>query len=420
MDQMFLAFVTSIEGAGTIRTISFIHYLMDKAGLQDSLIWSMTGAGISQCQREHRTVSSDCEWEYTFRMVAIRFLTNLYVHQYATFTPSCVEIANQRWKAWVTMLTILGMAADQEIPPHYAFGAVVLSSAYNHGYLTKIYNKTVEILMNLAFSLARAVVERSGHVILEAAVAKQVAEATSKSLAAIDEPVGLVGEASEEVDADEVDNLTPAGVGVPVAKQDAVAFKSVAFDEEVSFIGEDDDGHLNELSRSRSSRLNPAPEGQTPVAHYHVPATPFVAPVLTPRGIPDLGGLGFLQTPTLRPLVRGKSITITTTIECPSDFELGSLRRDTSTCSMPACNMPATPKICELRRSASTTCSRPLRPTPRWVRSKAAEYTPYSTFSTATPGAPVVSPLDLGTPVAEHRRELFELIEGQKAFIAAA
>merc|ERR1719461_1468640 len=238
MDQMFLAFVTSIEGAGTIRTISFIHYLMDKAGLQDSLIWSMTGAGISQCQREHRTVSSDCEWEYTFRMVAIRFLTNLYVHQYATFTQSCVEIANQRWKAWVTMLTILGMAADQEIPPHYAFGAVVLSSTYNHGYLTKMYNKTVEILMNLAFSVAR-----------------QVAEATSKSLAAIAEPVGLVGEASEEVDADEVDNLTPAGVGVPVAKQDAVAFKSVAFDEEVSFIGEEDE-HLNELSRSRSSRLN--------------------------------------------------------------------------------------------------------------------------------------------------------------------
>merc|ERR1719445_183312 len=271
---------------------------MDKAGMQDSIFWGMSGAGISQCQREHRTVSSECEWEYTFRMVAIRFLTNLYVHQYATFTPSCVEIANQRWKAWVTMLTILGMAADQEIPPHYAFGAVLLSSAYNHGYLTKIGNKTIEILMSLAFSLARKVVERSGHVIVELDVAKQVAEAASKSLA---EPVALVGEASEEFDNDEVENLTPAGIEVATAGQDA---KSVAFNEEVTFIGEEEDEHLNELdflnNRSRSSRLNPAPEGQTPAAGSQFPATPFAAPVPTD----ELRGLGFLHTPRLRGLVR--------------------------------------------------------------------------------------------------------------------
>lgn len=410
-DQMFLAFVTSIEGAGTIRTIGFVHYLMGKAGLQDTLIWSMTGAGLSECQNKHRMVSSDCEWEYTFRLTTIRFLTNLYVHQYATFTPSCVEIANQRWKSWVTMITILGMAADQDIPPHYAFGAVVLSSAYNHGYLTKIYNKISKMIMErIIVPLARKVVEQSGSIIVEVPVpARKVAEGTSNYVA-------TSGEAVEEIE------NTFAALGEESTQ----------------------DEQLEDLDRARSSHmLNPAPEGQTPAPvesrtsrpqtpelsfdeadflnqepegtpyrsmsstpftihqknSLNISDHPFEMTLLSYDEVPELGtrfvSKEFLLTPTpggsYIPM-RRNSITFTTTIE--GDFDLRAMNRGLTE---PAANRGLTEPACRTPKRLTRGSG-----TPRCT----------STRAHGTPRCTI--PRSFSTDWAEHRREFCKLLTRQE------
>merc|ERR1719192_2071625 len=93
-NNMFLGFVTTIEGAGTIRTIAFVHYLMNRAGVnKTSLVWKISGAGIQECLATYKTAAGVCARPYTMRMIWIRFLTNIYVSHYATFTPSVKEQA---------------------------------------------------------------------------------------------------------------------------------------------------------------------------------------------------------------------------------------------------------------------------------------------------------------------------------------
>jgi len=112
-DHMFLAFISSIEGAGTIRTIANFHWLLEIAGLpSNSFLYKILGTGLGKCQATYRTVGTVCEVPYSFRLLWVRFLSNCYVSIYTSFTPRMDRVMKSRWSSWTSgfVVAVLGFA----------------------------------------------------------------------------------------------------------------------------------------------------------------------------------------------------------------------------------------------------------------------------------------------------------------------
>merc|ERR1719273_2707532 len=130
-NHMFLCYISAIEGAGTIRSVSHFHWLLNIVGVKpDSFLYTIFGAGLPQCQRKYKTVWTFCEWAYALRMVWVRFVSNCYIQCYANFTPGMQEVAKSRWNGWIRSFLVFAFAVDQDIKPGKALMGVLVVQTY--------------------------------------------------------------------------------------------------------------------------------------------------------------------------------------------------------------------------------------------------------------------------------------------------
>merc|ERR1719150_694502 len=169
---------------------------MTKLGVdKTSLIWKISGAGIQECLATYKTAAGVCARPYTMRMIWIRFLTNIYVSHYATFTPSVKEHASQRWTSWMITIAILTYAGDQDIPHETAFTAFAVAGAWHWGYINWIFDTAG----NLFWKMSAPDQVTKGRVAPVEQVAKVVSEAPVEQLPALAEaPVEQVAKVVTE------------------------------------------------------------------------------------------------------------------------------------------------------------------------------------------------------------------------------
>ena len=99
-DLMMEAFIRSLGGAGTIRTVGSIQTAL--------------GVGPALCEVQHLNVGGHCDWTYSWRLCWTNMLTLFQIGAYYQFNADFIGSLNEHLLGWPLVMISFAIGLDQE------------------------------------------------------------------------------------------------------------------------------------------------------------------------------------------------------------------------------------------------------------------------------------------------------------------